>query len=170
MVTLQELLKLDGVVAAGEFTAEGDVVDFEANMEMLEELAGMTAQFCATITMVFNTVAGAFTQLSGMDWTPTRLDVRRWRLHGCDRRQHWRVRRNPEGRFQRTLRGPHRQPVNPLLSTTPSNESPIDSAWFTSQPYRWVRFSGSDRYVLSIQHPHLSTCGNEPPVRRDRLL
>ena len=52
MVTLQELLELDGVVAAGEFTAEDNVVDFEANMEMSKELAGMTAQFCATITML----------------------------------------------------------------------------------------------------------------------
>lgn len=68
--TLEELLELNGVVAAGEFTADGEVVDFEADMDMTEELAGMSAQFCATVSMLFDTLAGAFTQLSGMDWTP----------------------------------------------------------------------------------------------------
>ena len=68
--TVEELLELDGVVAAGEFGSDGSVVEYTANMEMSEELAGMTGQFCATITMLFDTLAGAFTQLSGMDWTP----------------------------------------------------------------------------------------------------
>lgn len=72
MATLQELLGLEGVVAAGEFTADGEVVDYEADIEMSEELAGTTAQFCATVTMLFDTLAGAFTELSGMDWTPQR--------------------------------------------------------------------------------------------------
>ncbi len=39
MATLDDLLKIDGVVAAGEFTADGKVVDYKANMEMSREMA-----------------------------------------------------------------------------------------------------------------------------------
>lgn len=72
MARVNELLEIEGVVAAGEFSSDGDVVDYGANMEMSEELAATTAQFCATVTMVFDTLAAAFTELSGMDWTPQR--------------------------------------------------------------------------------------------------
>lgn len=70
MTTLNELLELNGVVAAGEFAADGKLIDFKAKMEMTPEMAAMTAQFCATVTMIFNTLAGAHQQLSGMQWTP----------------------------------------------------------------------------------------------------
>jgi roadblock/LC7 domain-containing protein len=33
-------------------------------------MAQMTTQFCATVTMMFDTLAGSFTQLSGMNWVP----------------------------------------------------------------------------------------------------
>lgn len=67
---VDDLLKIDSVVAAGEFAADGKVVDFEANMDMSPEMAAMTAQFCASVTMMFNTLAGAFAQLSQMNWVP----------------------------------------------------------------------------------------------------
>ena len=70
MATLDELLKIDGVVAAGEFTADGKLVDYKAKMDMSPEMASMTAQYCATVTMMFNTLAGAFSQLSKMKWVP----------------------------------------------------------------------------------------------------
>ena len=70
MATLDDLIKLDGVMAAGEFTADGKLVDFKANMDMPREMAEMSAQFCATVTMLFNTFAGSFSQLSQMNWTP----------------------------------------------------------------------------------------------------
>jgi len=70
MATLDDLLRLDGVVAAGEFAADGKLVDFKATMDMSPELAAMSAQFCATVTMLFDTLAGAFSQLSRMNWTP----------------------------------------------------------------------------------------------------
>ena len=70
MATLDELLKIDGVVAAGEFAADGKLVDYKANMDMSQEMAAMSAQFCATVTMMFNTLAGALTQLSQMNWLP----------------------------------------------------------------------------------------------------
>jgi roadblock/LC7 domain-containing protein len=70
MATLDDLLTLNGVVAAGEFTVEGKLTDFKAKIDMSPELAAMSAQFCATVTMMFNTLAGAFTQLSKMNWVP----------------------------------------------------------------------------------------------------
>ncbi len=68
--TLDDLLNIDGVVAAGEFAADGKLVDYKAKMDMSPEMAAMSAQFCATVTMLFNTLAGAFAQLSQMNWVP----------------------------------------------------------------------------------------------------
>jgi roadblock/LC7 domain-containing protein len=70
MARIDELLKIDGVVAAGEFAPDGSLVDFKANLNMSRELAATTAQFCATVSMLFNTLAGAHSQLSGMKWLP----------------------------------------------------------------------------------------------------
>jgi roadblock/LC7 domain-containing protein len=68
--TLDDLLKLDGVVAAGEFRSDGTLVAYKANNDMSEEIAAMSAQFCATVSMLFTTLASAFTPLSGMSWMP----------------------------------------------------------------------------------------------------
>lgn len=38
---------------------------------MLREMAAMNAQFCATVTMMFNTLAGAYAQLSKTNWVPS---------------------------------------------------------------------------------------------------
>jgi roadblock/LC7 domain-containing protein len=70
MASLDDLLDIEGVAAAGEFTADGQLVDYKARMDMSAEMAQMTAQFCATVTMMFDTLAGSFTQLSGMNWVP----------------------------------------------------------------------------------------------------
>jgi roadblock/LC7 domain-containing protein len=70
MTTLEELLDIEGVVAAGEFAPDGGLVDYRASMDMTPELAALAAQFCATMTMLFNTLAPAFEQFSGMKWTP----------------------------------------------------------------------------------------------------
>jgi len=70
MATLNELLKINGVVAAVEFNADGNLVNHKAKMDMSPMLAAMTAQYCATVTMMFNTLAGDFTKLSKMKWVP----------------------------------------------------------------------------------------------------
>ena len=70
MATLDELLDIEGVVAAGEFNADGSLVDYKATMDMSQEMAEMTAQFTATVTMMFNTLASSYTQVSGMQWVP----------------------------------------------------------------------------------------------------
>jgi roadblock/LC7 domain-containing protein len=67
---LDYLLNLKGVVAAGEFSADGKLVDFTAKIDMPTEMAAMTAQFCATITMLFDTMAGSFSKISKMNWVP----------------------------------------------------------------------------------------------------
>ena len=70
MARIDDLLKIDGAVAAGEFAPDGTLVDFKSHMNMSRELAATTAQFCATVSMLFNTLAGAHSQLSGMRWLP----------------------------------------------------------------------------------------------------
>jgi roadblock/LC7 domain-containing protein len=70
MATLDDLLKINGVIAAGEFTPDGRLVDFKAKTEMSKDLGILTAQFCATVTMLFNTLAAAHSKLSGMNWLP----------------------------------------------------------------------------------------------------
>lgn len=72
MTTLEDLLKVDGVVAAGEFKRDGTLVDYRANMDMSPQLASQAAQFCATVSMLFDTLGGAFEGISGMPWTPQR--------------------------------------------------------------------------------------------------
>jgi roadblock/LC7 domain-containing protein len=68
--SLDDLLQIDGVAAAGEFALDGRLVDFRSKADMTPELAAISAQFCASVTMLFNTLGGAFTQLSGMNWSP----------------------------------------------------------------------------------------------------
>ena len=45
-------------------------MDYKATMDMSQEMAEMTAQFTATVTMMFNTLASSYTQVSGMQWMP----------------------------------------------------------------------------------------------------
>ena len=70
MATLQELLDLEGVVVAGEFDFDGNMLDYEANMDISEEMAQMTAQFCAAVSVMLNTLASSFADRSGMNWVP----------------------------------------------------------------------------------------------------
>ena len=70
MTTLDELIKIDGVVAAGEFAADGKLIAYKSNMDMPPDMAAMSAQFCATVSMMFNTLASAFSQLTPMKWVP----------------------------------------------------------------------------------------------------
>ena len=73
MASLDDLLDIEGVAAAGEFTPDGQLADYKARLDVSEEIAQMTAQFCATVTMMYNTLAGSFTQLSGMNRCPSRV-------------------------------------------------------------------------------------------------
>lgn len=66
--TLDELMKIPGVVAAGEFKETGELIAYKGSIS--NEAAGVAAQFCATVSMLFKTLSGAFTKLSSMKWTP----------------------------------------------------------------------------------------------------
>jgi roadblock/LC7 domain-containing protein len=70
MSKIDELLKIDGVVAAGEFATDGSLIGYRTHTHMPPEMAAMSAQFCATVTMLFNTLAGAFSHFSKMKWIP----------------------------------------------------------------------------------------------------
>ncbi len=64
------MLDLEGVVVAGEFDFEGWMLDYEAEIDMSEEMAQMTTQFCAAVSVMFNTLASSFVDRSGMNWVP----------------------------------------------------------------------------------------------------
>jgi roadblock/LC7 domain-containing protein len=70
MTKLDELLKMDGVMAAGEFAPDGTLVAFKTNTTMADDAAALAAQFCSTVTMMFTTLAGAFSRLTSMPWVP----------------------------------------------------------------------------------------------------
>jgi roadblock/LC7 domain-containing protein len=70
MATLTDLANLEGVVLAFEFSPDGRLLSHAANTETSPEMATMAAQFCASVTMNFNTLAGAFSKLSDMLWVP----------------------------------------------------------------------------------------------------
>lgn len=72
MSTLTDLAKLDGVVLAFEFAPDGRLLDHKSTAETPPGMTEMAAaaQFCASVTTTFNTLAGAFSKLSGMQWIP----------------------------------------------------------------------------------------------------
>lgn len=70
MISLDELVKMDGVVVACSYTPDGKCIHYRSAMDMPDELAHNAAQYIATVTMMFNTLAGSFTHLSGMPWVP----------------------------------------------------------------------------------------------------
>lgn len=69
MNKLNELMSLDGVLAAGEFNSEGNLVAFEGNIT--EEEAAMAAQMSHANKVMAQMHVDGFTALSGEDgWTP----------------------------------------------------------------------------------------------------
>ncbi|MBI4402319.1 MAG: DUF2173 family protein [Nitrospirae bacterium] len=81
MATLDQLMQIKGVVAAGEFTPGGELVDFRSALSMSQDQAGMTAQFCSTVSIMFNTLAKAYTHMySNTNWLPPKF----WAYGGGD--------------------------------------------------------------------------------------
>ncbi len=81
MVTLDQLMQIKGVVAAGEFTLTGELVNFRSAMSMPQDQAGMTAQFCNTVSIMFNTLAKAYSHMyTNMSWLPPKF----WAYGGGD--------------------------------------------------------------------------------------
>lgn len=68
--SLDDLLKIDGVAIAFEYTPDGKCAGYRAKMNVSDDMAAMITQFCGSVTMSFNTQAGAFAKLSGQNWVP----------------------------------------------------------------------------------------------------
>src|SRR2546428_12575307 len=74
MATLDQLMQIKGVMAAGEFTLAGELVNFRSAMSMPQDQAGMTAQFCNTVSIMFNTLAKAYSHMyTNMSWLPPKF-------------------------------------------------------------------------------------------------
>ena len=72
--TLDDLMKIPGVVLALEFKETGELLAYKGSISRLASGGAgwrMAAQFCATVSMMFKTLSGAFTQMSEMKWTPS---------------------------------------------------------------------------------------------------
>jgi len=69
-LSLDELLKFDGVMAAGIFSSEGKLVEYKSRDTMPKEMAEMTAKFCGAVSIMFDALASAYSQLYKMNWVP----------------------------------------------------------------------------------------------------
>lgn len=76
--TLDELMAIPGVVAAGEFRDDGGLVDYRG--KLARNLAEIAAQMCASNNKLFRQQADQFTKASGMKWAP----VLGWAFSGGD--------------------------------------------------------------------------------------
>jgi roadblock/LC7 domain-containing protein len=68
MATLEELMTMKGVIAAGQFSDDGKLMDSRGQLK--PEVAQAAAQFCGTVNMLFKTMSSSFQHMSGMQWTP----------------------------------------------------------------------------------------------------
>ncbi len=69
-LSLDELLKFEGVREAGIFSPDGKLVEYKSKAEMPKEMAQMTAKFCGAVNMMFDALASAYTDLYKMNWIP----------------------------------------------------------------------------------------------------
>lgn len=68
---LGELLTLKGVIASGEFSSDGKLLDFLSHSKNFPfDVAALTAQFAAAVTQLLSAMAAAHTKLSGFNWVP----------------------------------------------------------------------------------------------------
>ena len=72
MVSLNDLVNMEGVVFGCEFADDGGLIDYKAKVDVPDGMAERAAQDIATVAMVFKTLAGAFPKESGMQWMPPR--------------------------------------------------------------------------------------------------
>lgn len=69
--SLDELLRLRGVIASGEFAENGRLIAFRSNGAPLpDDVALLTAQFSAAISQLLGVLAAAHSRLSGFNWVP----------------------------------------------------------------------------------------------------
>jgi roadblock/LC7 domain-containing protein len=78
MTILDELLALDRVAAVGEFAPDGKIIAYKSKTDLLKGIAEISAQFCATISMLFSTLARAYATTT--HWIPQKV----WSYSGGD--------------------------------------------------------------------------------------
>jgi roadblock/LC7 domain-containing protein len=69
-IDLDALMQIEGVIATGEFTPDGKLIDFRSKSDMSAEVAGMCAELCAPVSVMFETLAEQFMRFSEMNWSP----------------------------------------------------------------------------------------------------
>jgi len=79
-----DLLKVRGVVIAGDFTPEGKLSGYKGKIDLSPEMAATAAKFAATIAMMLEALALAYSEIekmgTGTVWVPERL----WMYSGGD--------------------------------------------------------------------------------------
>ena len=70
MRNLDELLEIEGVIAAGEFTDDGKLVNYRSRVGMTDDAAALWAEMCAPVNVMFETLSEQFMRYSDMDWKP----------------------------------------------------------------------------------------------------
>jgi len=79
--SLDELLGLKGVIAAGEFSETGRLIAFRSSGKPLpDDVALLTAQFSAAISQLLGVLAVAHSRISGFNWVPQQS----WTYSGGD--------------------------------------------------------------------------------------
>lgn len=71
--TPEQVLEIPGVVAAGRFDRDGQLRDYVSDRPMPHDIAEDIAKVCATVTMLFDTLADVFSMKSGMQWQPQKV-------------------------------------------------------------------------------------------------
>ena len=71
-IALDDLLNIDGVTVAFEYTPDGTCTAYQSKKNVTPEMAAMITHFCALVTMTFQTLAQSFTVLSEDNWIPQR--------------------------------------------------------------------------------------------------
>ena len=67
-------------MAVGEFTTDGGAGNYKAKIDMPPNMDRETSQFAALVSMLFNTLAGAYSLLYKMSWLPQQF----WTYSGGD--------------------------------------------------------------------------------------
>ena len=74
MATLDEIIQIPGVVIASQFGPDGELLDYRisGDVEITDEMAGMCAELCMPVNIMFDTMAQEFMRFSDMKWLPRR--------------------------------------------------------------------------------------------------
>ena len=79
--SLDEWLRLNGVIASREFSENGRLIAFRSNGTPLpDDVALLTAQFSAAISQLLGVLAAAHSRISGFNWVPQQS----WAYSGGD--------------------------------------------------------------------------------------